>query len=186
MSMPDMISRAAARAADLVTDIGSLDLDAQTTCSEFDQRTLANHLTGFLAYSANAARKGPDMEGESPDFAADPQWASNFRAMASDLGAAWHTEGALDGEVKFGSGVMPAQNAAGVTLMELTIHGWDLARSSGRDFSTDEDIAETVGQIVSGFPGPNDFFNAPVAVPDDASALSRAVAASGRDPSQTV
>ncbi len=188
MSMPDMISRAAGKAAALVQDIGSLDLEAPTTCSEFDQRALANHLTGFLPYSANAARKGPAMEGNAPDFAGDPAWAANFAAMAKDTAAAWSESGALDGETAFGSGMMPAENAAGITLMELTIHAWDLARSTGRSFSTDEDIAETVAAIVSGFVGggPSDFFAAPVAAGDDASSLERAVATSGRDPDQTV
>lgn len=186
MSMPEMIARAASKAADLVNDIGSLELDAPTTCSEFDQRALANHLTGFLPYSANAARGGEPMQGEPPDFAADEEWPSTFAHLASDLAAAWQEPEAMEGDVQFGPGTMPARNAAGITLMELTIHAWDLARSTGHEFTTDEDIADAVAHIVSGLSGPSDFFAPPVSVPDDASSLTKALAGSGRDPRQGV
>jgi len=55
MSMPEMIARAASRASDLVTEIGSLDLDAPTTCADFDQRAQEQELS-YLASSENAQR----------------------------------------------------------------------------------------------------------------------------------
>ncbi len=183
MNLPDLIGRAATRASDLVAEIGKVDFDAPTTCSEFDQRALANHLTGFLPYSANAARRGPAMEGEAPDFSASPEWVAQFAAMAADTAAAWSEPGAMDGSVQFGRGEMPAQNAAGITLMELTIHAWDLARSTGHSFSTDPDIAETVKHIVDQAVqgGGGDFFAPPVETTSNDS-LYQALALSGRDP----
>ena len=183
MDFPDLISRAATRAGDLVAEIGKVDFDAPSTCADFDQRALANHLTGFLPYSANAARRGPAMEGEAPDFAASPEWVAEFSAMAADTAAAWAEPGAMDGSVQFGRGEMPATNAAGITLMELTIHAWDLARSTGHDFSTDSDIAEAVKQIVSQAVegGGGDFFGAPMET-NSADTLDQAIALSGRNP----
>lgn len=186
MAMPELIRRAADNAADVATRVGSPDLDAPSTCTEWDTRGLMNHMTGFLPYAANAARKGPAMEGEAPDFAADPAWSANFRAMAQDLTAAWSEEGALDGMVQFGPGEMPATAAAEITLMELTLHGWDLATSTGVAFAADEDIAAAVLNIVEGAAsgGPSDFFHPPVDAPADASTLERALAMSGRQPRQ--
>lgn len=183
MDLPEMIGRAATRASDLVTTIGQVDFDAPSTCSEFDQRALANHLTGFLPYAANAARRGPAMEGEAPDFAASPDWPAQFSAMAADVAAAWSGTGALEGAVQFGRGDMPAENAAGITLMELTLHSWDLAKSTGHEFSTDPDIAEAVLHIVTQAvsSGPGDFFAAPVAT-TSSDPLTKAVAMSGRNP----
>lgn len=184
MSLPEMITRAAAAATDVAHRIGDLDLDAPSTCSEWDVRGLVNHLTGFLPYSANAARRGPALEGDPPDFAADPAWPGMYAAMAQDLAAAWAEEGALDGTVAFGPGEMPAAAAAAVTLMELTLHSWDLARSTGVDFATDDDIAAEVLKFVEGSQqrGPSDFFHPPLEPPADATPLERAVAHSGRDP----
>ena len=183
MNLPNLIGRAATRASDLVAEIGKVDFDAPSTCADFDQRALANHLTGFLPYAANAARRGPAMEGESPDFAASPEWVAEFSAMAADTAAAWAEPGAMDGSVQFGRGEMPAANAASITLMELTIHAWDLARSTGHDFSTDPDIAEAVKNIVSKAVegGGGEFFGPPVET-DSADTLDQANALSGRDP----
>jgi uncharacterized protein (TIGR03086 family) len=183
MNLPELISRAATRAGDLVTEIGQVDLDAPSTCAEFDQRALANHLTGFLPYAANAARKGPAMESEVRDFAASPEWAAEFTATAADVAAAWSEPGATEGSVQFGRGEMPAEYAAGITLMELTIHAWDLARSTGHQFSTDPNVAEAVrkivGRAVQG--GGGDFFGPPVET-NSIDPLDQAVALSGRDP----
>ncbi|HSF84445.1 MAG TPA: TIGR03086 family metal-binding protein [Acidimicrobiia bacterium] len=184
MSMPDMISRAATAAADLTSRLPDLDLDAPSTCAEWDVRGLVNHITGFLPYSANAARKGAAMEGDAPDFAADPNWPATYATMAQDLTAAWSADGALDGTVTFGPGEMPAPAAAGITLMELTLHAWDLAQSAVVEFQTDEDIAAAVLGIVEGAQaqGPSDFFHEPVEAPADATTLERAAALSGRNP----
>ena len=183
MNFPDLIGRAATRASDLVAEIGKVDFDAPSTCADFDQRALANHLTGFLPYSANAAKRGPAMEGEAPDFSASPEWVSLFAAMAAETAAAWAEPGATEGTVQFGRGEMPAENAAGITLMELTVHAWDLARSTGHHFTTDPDIAEAVkhivGQAVQG--GPRDFFG-PSVETTSTDALDQALALSGRDP----
>ena len=124
------------------------------------------------------------MEGEAPDFAASPEWVSQFATMAADLAAAWAEPGATEGAVQFGRGEMPAEGAAGITLMELTVHAWDLARSTGHDFSTDPDIADAVKHIVSQAVqgGPGDFF-APSVETDSDDPLAQALALSGRDPS---
>lgn len=186
MDLPEMINRAAQHASNLVAEIAPANLDAPSTCSEWDQRTLANHLTGFLPYSANAARRGAALEGDGPDFAAADTWAQQFAAMAQDCAAAWSEEGALDGVVQFGPGELPAEAAAGITLMELTLHAWDLAQSAGHTFTTDDDIAGAVEHIVANATqsGPSDFFGSPVAIESD-DALERAVALSGRNPNRT-
>jgi len=188
MSMSEMISRAAASTSQMIHSIEAVTPDAPTTCSEWDFAELANHLTGFLPYTANAARRGPAMEGEAPNFAADPNWATTFEALATDAAAAWSTPRALEGTVQFGSGDMPAQYAADITLMELVIHGWDLAHSTGTPYSVDQDIAATVAKIVDGAAAnsPGGFFDSPQDAPADASSLEQAVATSGRNPRQAI
>ena len=43
--------------------------------------------------------------------------------------------------------------AGAITLMEITVHGWDLATATGQSYSLDEDVAaaafETVKQLTA-------------------------------------
>lgn len=184
MTMSEMITRSAANTNAMVQAMEVPELSSPTTCSKFDFEALANHLTGFLGYSANSARRGPAPEGEAPNFAADPEWPQTFAKLAGDLADAWSAPGATEGTLLFGTGEMPAEYAAGITLLELVVHGWDLAKSTDTPYSVDEDIAGVVGQIVAqarqGAPG--DAFGDPVEVPGDASTLDQAIGLSGRNP----
>ena len=184
MSLPEMIARAAAGTSAMVQSIDVPDLQSPTPCSDWNLEELANHLTGFLPYSANAARRGAQLEGDAPNFAAHPDWADRFAALAADVGVAWSEPGALDGTVQFGPGDLPAQYAAGITLMEIVIHGWDLARATGAPYSVDDDVAAAVAEIVAGAnrSAPEGFFGTPVEPPSGASVLETAIAGSGRDP----
>ena len=57
MSISEAISKAADAAKAVVAGITPDQLELATPCTEWDVRALGNHLTGFLPYSANAARK---------------------------------------------------------------------------------------------------------------------------------
>lgn len=184
MSMQEAIKHAAAAASRVVAGVRHDQLDDPTPCSEFDVRALGNHMTGFLPYSANAARKGPALEGEAPDFTAH-DWAGTYATMADDLAAAWGEEGAMDGEVPFGSGIMPSAGAANITLMELTVHAWDLAKATGQPYSLDP-TTEKMAAAIASQAGPNGreggFFGPEVAIDDDAGDWQKALGAVGRDP----
>lgn len=184
MSMTEAIKNAAEAAKKIVAGVRPDQLGDPTPCSEWDVRGLGNHMTGFLGYGANAARRGPDMEGEAPDFTAT-DWAATYASMADDLVAAWSEDGAMEGKVKFGSGMMDASDAAGITLMELTVHAWDLARATGQDYELDPMTARMAAAITTAA-GPNaregGFFGPEAPAPPGADEFTRAIAASGRDP----
>ena len=114
MSISKAISKAAEAAKAVVAGITPDQLELATPCTEWDVRALGNHLTGFLPYSTNAARKGPALEGEAPDFTAHG-WSETFDGLAADLAAAWSEDGVLEGETAFGPGMLPAELAAQVT-----------------------------------------------------------------------
>lgn len=184
MSMSDAIKSAADAASSVVAGVSADQLDSPTPCSEFNVRELGNHMTGFLPYAANAIRKGPAMEGEAPDFT-QGDWAGTYAAMATDLATAVAEPGAAEGEVEFGAGAMPAENALGIMLMELTVHAWDLAKATGQTYELDPATAAMSAAITSqAGPGGRDggFFGPEVAAPEGASEFEKALAISGRDP----
>ena len=70
-------------------------------------------------------------------------------------------------------------------VMEMALHGWDVARATGQDYVLDDATAEAVRAIVEAQAGlfrKYQGFADEVGVPDNASALDRALSLSGRDP----
>ncbi len=182
MSITKAISKAAEAASAVVAGITPEQLELETPCAEWNVRELGNHLTGFLPYSANAARRGAAMEGEAPDFTANA-WAETFKGLAADLAAAWSQDGVLEGETAFGPGMLPADYAAGITLMELTVHGWDLAKATGQQMQLDAETAELAALATAqAAEGGKDtgLFGSPVEAPGHADAFQKSLAASGR------
>ncbi len=185
MDFSDMIRRAAETNGNVVAAVQPDQLDAPSPCSEWDVRDLGNHMTGFLAYSAAAARKQTPLDdtGDRPDLTGG-DWGSTYRRMAAETAAAWAEAGSLEGDTHFGSGPLPARNAASITLMELVVHGWDLAAATGQSVEYDEDIVKATNQIVEGAAGqgPSDFFAPAVEIGEGAGVMDRTLATSGRDP----
>ena len=155
-------------------------LDDRTPCEKFTVAELLDHLDETLSSSARAARKEPQPGGATS--AISPAAVAEAAVLTA---AAWADPAAYEGVTEFGPGEMPAAFAATITLEELALHGWDLARATGRPFTLSEATARValgaVEQIAeqaraTGGYGP------PVPVPADAPALRRALGASGRDP----
>src|SRR5438132_952714 len=78
-----------------------------------------------------------------------------------------------------------AADVAAMNLKDMVLHAWDLAVATGLGYALPDDTAQAVARAVAAnaelfrqYQG----FAEPVAVPPDASALDRALAASGRDP----
>lgn len=184
MSLPELIESAAATTSDVVAGVDQACLDDASPCHDWDVRGLGNHMTGFLAYSASAARKNTlSGEGERPDMTGG-DWGTRYRSMADDLVAAWSEEGALEGATQFGPGELPSEYAAGITLLELVVHGWDLARASGQSVEYAPEVVAATAKVVDGAvaQGPSDFFHPPVDVSEGATPFERLLAKSGRDP----
>jgi uncharacterized protein (TIGR03086 family) len=186
MDFADLIRRAATTTSQVVSGVKPEQLDGPSPCSEWDVRELGNHMTGFLAYSAAAARKQTPLDSDGgPSDMTGGDWGATYRNLAADTAEAWAEAGSLEGETHFGQGPMPAQNAAGVTLMELVVHGWDLAAATGQTVEYDADVVAVTNQIVEGATSggaPGGFFAPPVAVGADAGAMDQTVAKSGRNP----
>ncbi len=81
---------------------------------------------------------------------------------------------------------MPAQFAAAITLMELTVHGWDLARATGQDYQMSDALASAVFEAVKQTATPESrergSFGAEVKIGPGASIQEQMLGYSGRDP----
>lgn len=156
-------------------------LGDRTPCEKFTVAELLDHLGGTLVSSARAARKEPQAgEGDALSMSATAV------AEAAELAAAaWADPAAYEGTTEFGPGEMPAAFAATITLEELALHGWDLARATGQTFPVSEETAEVALGVVEQIADQaraNGSFGPPAPVASDAPAFHRALGASGRNP----
>jgi uncharacterized protein (TIGR03086 family) len=79
----------------------------------------------------------------------------------------------------------PAADVGAMLLMETALHGWDVARATGQEFTVDDRTAEALEDVVDNqaemFRKYQGFADA-VEPPDHATTFERALALSGRDP----
>lgn len=184
--MEQLISKAAQNAKSVVAGVQSSQFESATPCSDFTVKQLANHMAGLLIGSERAAKKQDRMAPQDPmpDIVGDNPGAV-YSELADNAVAAWSSPGAFDGMTQFGPGEFPAQMAGAITLMEIAVHGWDLAAATGQSYSLDEDVAtavfETVKQLTAGGRD-GGAFGAEVSVDSGASTLEQLLAHSDRNP----
>ena len=79
----------------------------------------------------------------------------------------------------------PAADVGAMLIMEMALHGWDVAQATGQEYALDHAAAEAVLQTVEAqaerFRKYQGFAEA-IDAPDDATIFGRALRLSGRDP----
>ncbi|MER7669297.1 TIGR03086 family metal-binding protein [Kitasatospora sp. NPDC096128] len=182
------LARAAAAAAEVAAGVpAEVPSDAPTPCGEFDTRALINHWVLYTSHGLEHRARRLDLPAElvERDFTADADWRAAYAAQLERAVAAWGEPAAWEGDVDLGGSPFPAVGIARMLILELLLHGWDVARAVGGSIEVDEELALLAGEIVAEnaelfrqYGG----FAEPVALPEDASAWEHALAASGRDP----
>jgi len=180
----------AAAAAETVRVVGGVSkdqLDDPTPCTEWDVRTLVNHIILWTAYSAEQRAHGGSVSEDlmNKDFAADPDFAADYAAQVDKALAAWSDPAAWERELGVMGSATPAADVAALLIAELVLHGWDLAKATGQEYRGDDAVAAVVlrtveqqGELFRQYKG----FAEAVALPDGAPVFDRALALSGRDP----
>lgn len=176
-----------ARLAASVTDE---QLTAATPCPQYAVRDLLGHLLTLSVAFRDAARKDLGTTTDTrPDAAfpdLGPGWREELPKALDELADAWRDPAAWTGDTRAGGADLPGALAGAVVADELVVHGWDLARATGREYAPDPaalDSALDFLRAAADDPGRgNGAFGRVVPVPADAPPLDRAVALSGRDP----
>ena len=182
-----MYARALDRTRGVVAGTRRDQLGDPTPCTDWDVRTLLNHLIGgCITFAAGAEGRPVDMDGPE-DHAAEDHVAAYDRASKAAR-AAFESPGALEREFSLPWGDTPGTAALGLALADAVVHGWDLAQATGQELAIDDDTAEVIYEMTSSMMQPNgsyprgDSFKDPVAVGDDAPIAHRMVAYLGRRP----
>jgi uncharacterized protein (TIGR03086 family) len=112
---------------------------APTPCREWTVRDLVNHLVGEHLWAAHLLRgESLDEVGDRYDgdlVGADPVAA--WAAAEASSRAAWQGLVSPDQPVTVSAGQTSAEAYAEEMLLDLVVHGWDLARGAGQDETMD-------------------------------------------------
>ncbi|MET9342562.1 TIGR03086 family metal-binding protein [Nonomuraea sp. NPDC003804] len=175
--MINHLTSAARPTAALVRDLREEELPLPTPCAEYDVRGLLTHMEWVAeTFETMAARQPRPEQGE---------YAGDFPDRIERTLTAWSKPQAWEGETPFG---MPMAAAAHLLLIDLVVHGWDLARATGRPYAQDAGaVEEALGfaEQMAPMGRAQGAFADEVVVRADAPALDRLLGLTGRDPGWT-
>jgi uncharacterized protein (TIGR03086 family) len=179
--------------ADVVDRPASGDLARPTPCPQWDVGRLRDHVLGWVQFFAaalqdperSAPRLDPDAyrtaeDGRSPGEVVRDAAGSIERAVRAGVA---HQRVVVSQSVMDGSAVLA------LMLGEYLVHGWDLAHALGLPWTPPDDACEAALAFSRATVAPQfremdgAVFGPEVVVPEDAPALDRLVAFSGRSPS---
>jgi uncharacterized protein (TIGR03086 family) len=134
----ERIDRATAFAGANVNRVNPDDLVGPTPCTEFDVRTLLNHMIGNMRMAASAARGEKAELPEGDQFGSDPGEA--YKERRQELLGAVRAAGALERDWQLPFGTLNGSMMATIVFMEHLTHGWDVAKATGQDTTMPDDL----------------------------------------------
>ena len=175
--------------AEAVTDEQLAD---PTPCPEYAVRNMLAHLTHLAGAFRDAGRKDLGVTTDTSPGSSlpelGPDWREELPKVLADMAEAWRDPAAWTGMTRAGGVDLPGEVAGLVATDELVIHGWDLARATGRPYTPDPAALQVCHDFLEASadaPDRGEIFGPVVGVEADAPLLARAVGLSGRDPGWT-
>ena len=161
----------------LLRNLTAEDQPKPTPCDDFTCHQLAEHLMGSLGQLGG-------MSGVTVTNPSAGSLENRVSVMAGQAIAGWRSvdmESTVPGP---GGSTMPASFAASILPVELLLHGWDIAQSSGQRMHASDELVAYVAGLAEGLVpgGRGSSFGAEVTAPEDADSLDRLAAYSGRTP----
>ena len=169
----------------LVAGVGDGQWSDISDCDDWTVRELVNHVVSgnwwaeALAGGKTIAEVGDELDG---DLLGDDPVAA-YDASAAVAAAVFRVPGAMDAPCAVSYGPVPGSVYCGHRFLDVLIHGWDIARSTGQDTALAPDLVDACWEMLepqleqlqaSGA------FGTAIAVGDDADAQTRLLAVLGR------
>ena len=187
VTIADQHANALDATAAIVEKVSLDQLDDPTPCEGWDVRTLLNHLVSGNWWAAElGAGKTIDEVGDRLDgdvIGDDP--AGTYRASAAAAAAVFKRPGALDAPCAVSYGPVPGSVYAGHRLLDVVIHGWDLATATGQDTTIDPALVQNVWDVINpqmDLLRASGMFGTDATVPEHADSQTKLLATLGRHP----
>lgn len=185
MNLPQIHERALTATGKVVDGVTADQLELPTPCDGWSVRELLNHIVGGnywaaeLASGKTIAEVGDRLDGDT--LGTDPQAA--YRASAAVAAGAFNATGAMDAPCAVSYGPVPGSVYCGHRILDVAIHGWDLAQATGQQSPLDaplvDDVAAILAPQIDMLEG-SGMFGTRVEVPAGADAQTRLLAQLGR------
>jgi uncharacterized protein (TIGR03086 family) len=185
MNLPQIHERALNATGTIVEGVAARQLDLPTPCDGWSVRELLNHIVSGnlwaaeLAAGKTIAEVGDRLDGDT--LGDDP--AAAYRASAGLAAAAFNAPGAMDAPCAVSYGPVPGSAYCGHRILDVTIHGWDLAKATGQDTTIDTELVDAVNAIIApqiDMLSGSGMFGTTVGIPADADAQTRLLSQLGR------
>ena len=181
-----LMPEAGAAVAAAVRGGARADLAGPTPCHDWDLRTLLQHFVGTSGAFVRAGRTkalDPDDPWGSNATLDEQNWADQLAGQVEAMGLVWNRPQAWIGSIQ--GAQMPAPAIGELGLIEVMLHGWDVARATGQSLRVSEELgAELLRCLEPTLDQGREFevYGPEVPVAADAPPLARALGLSGRDP----
>ncbi|GIJ08356.1 TIGR03086 family metal-binding protein [Micromonospora andamanensis] len=181
----DLLAAAAPRTVAVVRQITDDQLDLPTPCQDFQVRDLLNHLYEVVVNFQALAGRSPVTWADKPDHLTDG-WRDRFETETGRLVEAWSDPASEEGASP-GMG-MPQPVVGAMALLDLTVHGWDLAVATGQPYEPASEVLPALHELAAQLaPTARQMgvFGEAVPVDGTPSELARLLGMTGRDPAWT-
>lgn len=187
LDLPELHARSLGATGRLVAAVKLDQLGNETPCDGWDVRTLLNHVVSGnwwaqeLASGKTIAEVGDRLDGDV--VGDDP--AAAYDQSAAAAAAAFRAPGAMEAMCAVSYGPVPGAVYAGHRLIDVLIHGWDLAKGTGQDTTLDPELVAACWAVVepqADLLRGSGAFDSDVVAPEGADAQTRLLAALGRRP----
>jgi uncharacterized protein (TIGR03086 family) len=148
--LPEAHARALAETRRVVAGVGPDQWNQPTPCEDWDLHSLVNHLVagnfwvapllGGQTIEDVGARYDGDILGSDPVAAYD--------RSASEARVAGLAPGAMSAPCAVSYGPVPGEVYVGHRVLDVVIHGWDIAKASGQDTALDPELVDQCWEII--------------------------------------
>jgi uncharacterized protein (TIGR03086 family) len=150
VDLPEVHARALAETRRFLAGVGADQWAAPSRCAEWDVRSLVNHvvagnfwvapLVGGQTIEQVGDRYDGDVLGDDP--------LSSYDRSAVEAAEAFGAPGAMDAPVAVSYGPVPGSIYAGHRFIDVLVHGWDIARSTGQYPALDPTLVDACWDVL--------------------------------------
>lgn len=182
--------RALDSALAMIESTSPATLSKPTPCEGWDARALIDHMIGVVQTFGAGFASGTKLtaaSGQSTTGLAGDNPTATYKQAVDTLMAALRQPGALDKTLTLPFGEMPGNQAINIVIGDQLIHTWDLAKTLGKPYTMDEELASGVLALLHQIltperRGPGKPFAEAITCPESAPVQDRLIAFSGRQP----
>ena len=150
IDLPEVHAAALKTTRGLVAGVRGDQWSDPTPCEDWDVRTLVNHIVSGNLWAAElGAGKTIEEVGDRLDGDVLDQYPTGAYDISAELAAAvFRRPGAMEAPCAVSYGPVPGEIYCGHRVIDVVIHGWDVAKGTGQDTKIPDDLVEACFAIV--------------------------------------